>query len=134
MCIRDRHIITDKKGGWRRLAGKNRPHPCKALFPGQVFHVKGIFRKEGKLMLQDVYKRQDEYCVRGRRMLMQPHSGAGMCPAKEERLRSREENSAMNKIEKTKGVLAAAALAVFSLAGGSQALAMDCLLYTSRCV
>ena len=56
---------------------------------------------------------------------MQPHSGAGMCPAKEERLRSREENSAMNKIEKTKGVLAAAALAVFSLAGGSQALAMD---------
>ena len=31
----------------------------------------------------------------------------------------------MNKIEKTKGVLAAAALAVFSLAGGSQALAMD---------
>lgn len=58
-------------------------------------------------------------------MLMQPHSGAGICPAKEERLRSREENSAMNKIEKTKGVLAAAALAVFSLAGGSQALAMD---------
>lgn len=40
-------------------------------------------------------------------------------------LRRREEDSEMSKIEKTKGVLAAAALTVFSLAGSSQVFAMD---------